>query len=59
MLDAQMKRGLLENCVLAALARGGIQGVQMDSVEACRGRRTFPVHEGYRPCGRLPRMGVE
>ena len=29
MLDAQMKRGLLENCVLAALARGDSYGYQI------------------------------
>lgn len=29
MLDAQMKRGLIENCVLAALARGDSYGYQI------------------------------
>ena len=29
MLDAQMKRGLVENCVLAALARGDSYGYQI------------------------------
>lgn len=29
MLDAQMKRGLLEHCVLAALARGDSYGYQI------------------------------
>lgn len=29
MLDAQVKRGLLENCVLAALARGDSYGYQI------------------------------
>ena len=29
MLDAQMRRGLLENCVLAALARGDSYGYQI------------------------------
>jgi len=29
MLDAQMRRGLIENCVLAALARGDSYGYQI------------------------------
>ena len=32
MLDAQMKRGLIENCVLAALARGDSYGYQVVAV---------------------------
>lgn len=47
MLDAQMKRGLIENCVLAALARGDSYGYQivkdLSSVVAVTESTLYPI----------------
>ena len=58
MLDAQMKRGLIENCVLAALARGDSYGYQivkdLSSVVAVTESTLYPILRRLEGGGRPP-----
>ena len=57
MLDAQMKRGLLENCVLAALARGDSYGYQI--VVAVTESTLYPILRRLEGAGALTVYSVE
>lgn len=63
MLDAQMKRGLLENCVLAALARGDSYGYQivkdMSSFVAVTESTLYPILRRLEGAGALTVYSVE
>lgn len=63
MLDAQMKRGLLENCVLAALARGDSYGYQivkdMASFVAVTESTLYPILRRLESAGALSVYSVE
>ena len=63
MLDAQMKRGLVENCVLAALARGDSYGYQivkdLSSVVAVTESTLYPILRRLEGAGALTVYSVE
>ena len=63
MLDAQMKRGLLENCVLAALARGDSYGYQivkdMSAFVAVTESTLYPILRRLEGAGELSVYSVE
>ena len=63
MLDAQMKRGLIENCVLAALARGDSYGYQivkdLSSVVAVTESTLYPILRRLEGGGALTVYSVE
>ena len=63
MLDAQMKRGLVENCVLAALARGDSYGYQivkdLSSVVAVTESTLYPILRRLEGSGALTVYSVE
>ena len=63
MLDAQMKRGLIENCVLAALARGDSYGYQivkdLSSVVAVTESTLYPILRRLEGAGALTVYSVE
>lgn len=63
MLDAQMKRGLVENCVLAALARGDSYGYQiikdLSGVVAVTESTLYPILRRLEGAGALTVYSVE
>lgn len=63
MLDAQMKRGLVENCVLAALARGDSYGYQivkdMASFVTVTESTLYPILRRLENAGALSVYSVE
>ena len=63
MLDAQMKRGLIENCVLAALARGDSYGYQivkdLDAVVSVTESTLYPILRRLESGGALTVYSVE
>lgn len=63
MLDAQIKRGLVENCVLAALARGDSYGYQivkdMASFVAVTESTLYPILRRLEGAGALTVYSVE
>ena len=63
MLDAQRKRGLVENCVLAALARGDSYGYQivkdLSSVVAVTESTLYPILRRLEGAGALTVYSVE
>ena len=63
MLDAQMKRGLIENCVLAALARGDSYGYQivkdLTEVVAVTESTLYPILRRLEGSGALSVYSVE
>ena len=63
MLDAQMKRGLIENCVLAALARGDSYGYQivkdLSTVVAVTESTLYPILRRLEGAGALTVYSVE
>ena len=63
MLDAQMKRGLIENCVLAALARGDSYGYQiikdLDAVVSVTESTLYPILRRLEGAGALTVYSVE
>ena len=63
MLDAQMKRGLIENCVLAALARGDSYGYQivkdLSEVVAVTESTLYPILRRLEGAGALSVYSVE
>ncbi len=63
MLDAQMKRGLIENCVLAALARGDSYGYQivkdLSSVVTVTESTLYPILRRLEGAGALTVYSVE
>ena len=63
MLDAQMKRGLLEHCVLAALARGDSYGYQivkdMASFVTVTESTLYPILRRLESAGALSEYSVE
>lgn len=63
MLDAQMKRGLIENCVLAALARGDSYGYQivkdLSKVVAVTESTLYPILRRLEGAGALTVYSVE
>lgn len=63
MLDAQMKRGLVENCVLAALAHGDSYGYQivkdLSSVVAVTESTLYPILRRLESGGSLTVYSVE
>ena len=63
MLDAQMKRGLVENCVLAALARGDSYGYQiikdLSSVVPVTESTLYPILRRLEGAGALTVYTVE
>ena len=63
MLDAQMKRGLVENCVLAALARGDSYGYRivkdLSSVVAVTESTLYPILRRLEGAGALSVYSVE
>lgn len=63
MLDPQMKRGLLENCVLAALARGDSYGYQivkdMSSFVSITESTLYPILRRLEGNGALTVYSVE
>ena len=63
MLGAQMKRGLVENCVLAALARGDSYGYQivkdLSSVVAVTESTLYPILRRLEGAGALTVYSVE
>ena len=63
MLDAQTKRGLIENCVLAALARGDSYGYQivkdLTAVVAVTESTLYPILRRLEGTGALTVYSVE
>ena len=63
MLDAQMKRGLVENCVLAALARGDSYGYQivkdLSSFVSVTESTLYPILRRLESAGALTVYSVE
>ena len=63
MLDAQMKRGLVENCLLAALARGDSYGYQivkdLGAVVAVTESTLYPILRRLEGAGALSVYSVE
>ena len=63
MLDAQMKRGLVENCVLAALARGDSYGYQivkdLSPIVAVTESTLYPILRRLEGAGALTVYSVE
>lgn len=63
MLDAQMKRGLLEHCVLSALARGDSYGYQiikdMAGTVAVTESTLYPILRRLESAGALSVYSVE
>lgn len=63
MLDAQMKRGLVENCVLAALARGDSYGYQivkdLSSFVSVTESTLYPILRRLESAGALSVYSVE
>ena len=63
MLDAQMKRGFIENCVLAALARGDSYGYQivkdMSSFVTVTESTLYPILRRLEGAGALSVYSVE